>query len=310
MFYWFLAIATVLGFLGLIHSANKVINAREKAEFYEIQKAAATAALKEKEEIDKAKILADITLSFDNSKLFDSKTAPSLSKDQATYTEIVNDYIDWYEKNGYGHQLWFNNALKRLNSQNGYIDFVYQDIQHVLEMLDSKGLHEAAKPCVERVQSVLDTYAANREESLRLIVRIHTNQDDDMIIRRLKEVILCLIGDDDELIKGLDSFNASMHKFLAEVCQDKTTDHVTDFTSLNELLQIPEQLEKAMAESKRRIAKARAKEAQKANVPTLDVPEDTNRTTLSYFQNLGLDKQPATAQQFNSSTMSANESVK
>ena len=101
-----------------------------------------------------------------------------------------------------------------------------------------------------------------------------------------------------------------MHKFLAEVCQDKTTDHVTDFTSLNELLQIPEQLEKAMAESKRRIAKARAKEAQKANVPTLDVPENTNRTTLSYFQNLGLDKQPATAQQFNSGTMSASESAK
>ena len=292
MAYAFLAVVSIAALLFVTRSFDRAT--RREAERRALEAAARRAEERKTEpakqyvdELAKETIsqsaVAATTLSFNKSTLFDSRDVPYCDEDEATFSDILADYATWYEeKDPNGAKTdWLLKAMKRLDTQNDYFDFIFQEIARILRMLEEKGLDRASAPCVGKVQAVLNSFVANRAESLRLLAQIY-DASDTVVVHRLKSVLLCLVGDNDELITGLDSFSAGMRHFLAEVCQDKTTDHVTDFTSLNELLQIPKELEKVMAESKARI------EAKETEVPTIDFPENTYRSALDYFPNLGL----------------------
>ena len=248
----------------------------------------------DEEDDDESEAPAEITeLDFDINPDFDVEGVPYCDDGDVPYVDILHGYNRWYET--YAAQKgrsdianWLQPALTRLEGQGDSIDFATTDIQRLLDLLAEKGLMTVAGGSAEKVQKVLNTFCKNRTESVELLEHIHWT-DDKKLLKKLKSTLYCMMDDNDELINGLDTFRIGIQSILAKVCEDQRPDHITDFTDLHELLKVPSMIDRVLAQVEE--AQRTEEAAQKADVPTIEVPA-TDRRILDYFPELALGTKP------------------
>ena len=215
-----------------------------------------------------------INLEFNKFQTYNVKsTCPDL-RNPTSYQEIINYLIKKYDKNP-GDAVktsWFVPMLESLKAQNQGIDFAFQDIKHLIELLEEKGFKDIAIQSKLKIQSVLNTFSKNRDQSVLLITQIH-EADDQKLIQKQHKVLHDIIQDDEEIINGLDVLRAGIRRTLSKFCEDESTDHISDLSDLHFLLKIPSALDHAV------------EEAKKAEVPTIEFPA---KRAIDYFPNLGI----------------------
>ena len=228
-------------------------------------------------EIEQAKTAK---LQFTKTKEYDTDKASPFEGRSVTYSRLLTHYI---KKSSYYSIEWLEPTLSRLRSQNEVIDFTFQDIKHLIDLLEQKGLADIAAQCKLHVQSVLNEYSKNRDQSVLLFQKIRESTD-QKIIQKQKRILDCLTNDNDELIKGLEFSASTLRKVLAPIYEDEHPDYITDFTGLHSLLEIMTMMDRVVAET---TAQKEAEKAQKAKskVPTIEMPP-RNKRTVDYFPNM------------------------
>ena len=276
-------------FVASICAAFAVSEVRRQKKFFEgIKKRALERAELLAEQTKQAEA-ADVTgvLEFDIYEEFKTENIPFCDDGYNSFVDILRGLDRWYKQ--YAAQKgrqevseWLRPALTRLEGQCDSIDFAVTDIQNLFDMLKEKGFTNVIGGSFSKVQKVINTFAKNRSEAFTLLNQIFCT-DDKKLLTKLKTTLLCLIKDNDELISGLDTFRVSIRNVLAQVCEDKNPEHITDFTSLHELLEVPSLIERVIAE-------VQAEQA-KADVPVIENP---GKRTFDYFPNMTLGSDKAT----------------
>jgi hypothetical protein len=264
-------------------AAFAVSEVRRQKKFFEGVKKRALERAEQQAEQTKQAETADITgtLEFDLYEEFETENIPFCDDGYNSFIDILHGLNRWYKQ--YAAQKgrqeisdWLRPALTHLEGQCDSIDFAVTDIQNLFDMLKEKGFTTTIDGCFSKVQKVINAFTKNRAEAFTLLNQIDCT-DDKKLLAKLKTTLLSLIKDNDELISGLDTFRASIRDVLAQVCEDKNPDHITDFTSLHELLEVPSLIERVIAE-------IHAEQA-KADVPVI---ENIGKRTLDYFPRMTL----------------------
>ena len=225
-------------------------------------------------------------LTYEDYPTFDSEYVPYCTESEDSYLNILRNYARYYRTNAGKNDCnrekneWLQPALSELENQCDTMQFAVTTLQQLLQLMKEKGLTTITSESYGKVQKVIDLFAKNRAESVDLLLQID-DAVDKKLLKKLKATLLCLIKDNDEIFKGLDIFIAGIRNVLAKVCEDQNPDHITDFTSLHDLLEIPSMIDRVMAETKEKA------EAEQQEVPTIEVP--ANRRVADYFTNMGLD---------------------
>ena len=264
----------------------------------------------EQEEDDESETSAEVKeLDFDINPDFDVEGVPYCDDGEVPYIDILHGYDRWYQsfaekKNRETVSYWLRPALARLEGQCDAIDFATTNTQRLLDLLTEKGFTTIASGSVNKVQSVLNTFCKNREETVELLEQIDCTND-EKLLKKLKATLLCLMEDNDELINGLDTFQSGIQNILSKICEDQHPDHITDFTDLHELLEIPVRLDRALSEAMETI---KAEEAKKSSttaseIPTIAFPND--KRVADFFPTMGLTSAtPATETEDNNTSSS------
>lgn len=283
-----LAIITVAGFMGIITGYSKLIGKRNEQQMIEAQKEAYKQALEESkiahEEVQASKDVE--ALEFDSWKEFYVEDVPNLSDGSHSFIDILLAYDDYYENKPeeYEEEIaeWLRPALNKLEGQCDSIEFAINDIQRMTNLLREKDFDSFAKLSITGAQEVINTFDSNRTEALDLINQLYFT-DNKQLIKKLKATLLCLARDNDEIIDGLDTFRNSLRRILSQVCEDEHPEHITDFTSLHRLLEIPVMVDRVMNSLE---TEEKPEAESTVEVPTIEMPKE--KRTFDYFKNLSL----------------------